>query len=41
MLECWKEQPMLRPSFTECADRLGNMLEESVVQVRFVYFDFS
>ncbi|XP_073993998.1 PDGF- and VEGF-receptor related isoform X3 [Rhodnius prolixus] len=32
MLECWKEQPMLRPSFTECADRLGNMLEESVVQ---------
>ncbi|CAB0002070.1 unnamed protein product [Nesidiocoris tenuis] len=34
MFECWDKSPMLRPSFTECAERLGNMLEESVKQVK-------
>uniref|UniRef100_A0A146L3H9 receptor protein-tyrosine kinase n=2 Tax=Lygus hesperus TaxID=30085 RepID=A0A146L3H9_LYGHE len=32
MIESWNKSPMLRPSFTECAERLGNMLEESVKQ---------
>ena len=34
MKECWSEEPMSRPSFTECADRLGNVLEDTVKQVR-------
>nr|XP_024218987.1 vascular endothelial growth factor receptor 1 isoform X2 [Halyomorpha halys] len=32
MLECWKEKPMLRPSFEECAERLGQMLGQNVKQ---------
>lgn len=32
MLECWKEKPMLRPSFDECAERLGQMLGQNVKQ---------
>uniref|UniRef100_A0A1B6CIS1 Receptor protein-tyrosine kinase n=1 Tax=Clastoptera arizonana TaxID=38151 RepID=A0A1B6CIS1_9HEMI len=30
MLECWHEKPNLRPSFTELAERLGDMLENTV-----------
>lgn len=33
MLECWKEKPMLRPSFDECAERLGQMLGQNVKEV--------
>ncbi|KAL1129987.1 hypothetical protein AAG570_012930, partial [Ranatra chinensis] len=33
MKDCWQEEPMSRPSFTECAERIGSMLEESVKQV--------
>ncbi|XP_014256747.1 vascular endothelial growth factor receptor 1 isoform X2 [Cimex lectularius] len=32
MLECWREEPTLRPSFTECSERIGNMLQENVRQ---------
>ncbi|XP_050420983.1 vascular endothelial growth factor receptor 1 isoform X2 [Adelges cooleyi] len=29
MLDCWKMNPMTRPSFDELAERLGNLLEDS------------
>lgn len=33
MQECWIEKPNLRPSFTELAERLGDMLENTVRSV--------
>ncbi|XP_011299616.1 vascular endothelial growth factor receptor 1 isoform X1 [Fopius arisanus] len=30
MIECWKAKPTLRPSFTELADSIGNLLDDSV-----------
>ncbi|XP_072744995.1 vascular endothelial growth factor receptor 1 isoform X2 [Anoplolepis gracilipes] len=30
MSQCWKAKPTLRPSFTELAESIGNLLEESV-----------
>ncbi|XP_029159072.1 vascular endothelial growth factor receptor kdr-like isoform X2 [Nylanderia fulva] len=30
MIQCWKAKPTLRPSFTDLAESIGNLLEESV-----------
>ncbi|XP_075217660.1 platelet-derived growth factor receptor alpha-like isoform X2 [Lycorma delicatula] len=30
MLDCWQERPSMRPSFTGLAEKLGDMLEDSV-----------
>lgn len=34
MLECWRGIPIHRPSFTQLAERLGYLLEDSVRKVR-------
>ena len=34
MLDCWREMPSSRPSFTELSERLGECLEEHVKKVR-------
>lgn len=34
MLDCWKGKPQDRPTFTELVERLGDLLQASVQQVR-------
>ena len=33
MLQCWKAKPLLRPSFTELVESLGDLLDEGVKRV--------
>lgn len=33
MQECWQSQPVMRPSFSQLAQKLGEMLEDTVRQV--------
>jgi len=33
MLDCWKMNPMTRPSFTDLAERLGDLLEDGTRSV--------
>jgi len=35
MMQCWQTPPVSRPSFGDLAEKLGNMLEESVKRVRY------
>ena len=35
MLECWHKKPQMRPSFTDLAEKLGNMLEDTVRTVSY------
>lgn len=34
MLDCWKMNPMTRPSFTDLAERLGDLLQDGTKSVR-------
>lgn len=34
MLDCWEGKPQDRPTFTELVERLGDLLQASVQQVR-------
>lgn len=34
MLDCWHGEPSQRPTFTELVERLGDLLQASVQQVR-------
>lgn len=34
MLDCWQGKPQDRPTFTELVERLGDLLQASVQQVR-------
>lgn len=34
MLDCWQGKPQNRPTFTELVERLGDLLQASVQQVR-------
>ena len=36
MLECWQQNPGLRPSFADLVPSLDSMLEMTVNEVRFV-----
>lgn len=36
MLECWRASPETRPSFADLAKRLGDMLQDSVKDVRHI-----
>jgi hypothetical protein len=40
MLDCWKMNPMTRPSFTDLSERLGDLLKDGTKSVsRFtIYF---
>lgn len=38
MLQCWKAKPMLRPTFTEVVEGIGELLEDSVKMVKFEKF---
>lgn len=33
MLDCWKENPLGRPTFVKLIDRIGSLLQGSIVQV--------
>lgn len=33
MLDCWKMNPMTRPSFTDLAERLGDLLQDGTKSV--------
>jgi len=33
MLQCWKANPLERPSFTQLAEQLGVMLEDNIRRV--------
>lgn len=33
MLDCWKMNPMTRPSFTELATRIGDLLQDGTKSV--------
>lgn len=33
MLDCWKMNPMARPSFTDLAERLGDLLQDGTKSV--------
>jgi len=39
MLQCWKAKPTLRPSFTDLAKNIGDLLEENVRMVSLFYYD--
>lgn len=34
MLDCWKMNPMTRPSFIELSERLGDLLQDGSKSVR-------
>lgn len=34
MLDCWQGEPQQRPTFTDLVERLGDLLQASVQQVR-------
>lgn len=33
MTQCWSVKPLARPTFTKLAEKLGDLLEESLRQV--------
>lgn len=35
MLDCWKMNPMTRPSFTDLAERLGDLLQDGTKSVSY------
>lgn len=36
MLDCWKMNPMTRPSFTDLAERLGDLLQDGTKSVSII-----
>lgn len=40
MLDCWKMNPMTRPSFTDLAERLGDLLQDSTKSVSNISYSY-